>query len=378
MVGVGTKRASGAEPIGPDTRFQWASTTKTFTAATALALAEDGAIALDAALPFQPAITLRQLLTHTAGYPTEFENYPPSFALGDHVLANTGIALWSPPGAVFNYSNPGFAVAGYALEHATGVPYATLVEQRIFARAGMDATFDAALVASGDFAFGHSDDAELGPLDHYYHHAWYGPMGGAWGSARDLGRWTEVLLAHGEDVLSAAAVAAYLSPQTKTGGLDGRYGHGVFIDEGRAPKVLSHGGSVSGFLTDWTIVPEAGFGFALVVNGDAWYPGEISDLAVDLFVAPANVAVDVAGTALDYVGSYRDDNVFGEIVVSEQGGALVANFVDAGVQATLTHYDGDLYFGYYEPAGTSIDMTFWRDGGAADYIVSLWGVAARQ
>ena len=39
-----------------------------------------------------------------------------------------------------------------------------------------------------------------------------------------------------------------------------RYGYGVFIGEYYDPPVVSHGGSTPGFLAEWGLVPELGFG----------------------------------------------------------------------------------------------------------------------
>lgn len=198
--GFGVTRSDGGSAVTTQTRFQWASMTKMLTGVAAVSVAEDGLVDLH-----QPVgnvfggaswsnVTLHQLLTHTAAYPTEFD-----VVMSDDLMTvvrdNESQLAWAPPGAVWFYSNPGFAVAGAVIEQASGTPFDALVEDRIFTAANMTrATMSVdEVLAGGDYAYGHSEGGPVGPADSYFGTGSYGPMGGAWGVGqhrrpRPLGR----------------------------------------------------------------------------------------------------------------------------------------------------------------------------------------------
>ena len=133
------------------------SATKTLIAALALALQEEGRLALDDPLArFVPElegrrdVTLRRLLQHTAGVP----DYGGLAAYHDAVRRAPG-APWGyaefaahtwrrgllfEPGAGFSYSNPGYLLARRALERAADAPLAALVAARITGPLGLERT----------------------------------------------------------------------------------------------------------------------------------------------------------------------------------------------------------------------------------------------
>jgi len=146
---VATKR-----PLTVDTPFRIASVTKTFVAATALKLAEQGRLDLDAPIdtllsPRTAAIlaadrypidriTVRQLLGHTAG----LFDYASSAAYDARTAADPS-HLWTreeqvrlavdhgeplaPPGAKFHYSDTGYVLLGEIIERSTSVDIGTAV-----------------------------------------------------------------------------------------------------------------------------------------------------------------------------------------------------------------------------------------------------------
>jgi CubicO group peptidase (beta-lactamase class C family) len=376
----GVAQAGGA-PVTPDTRFQWASTTKMFTAAAAIAMVEDGILDLHTPVaelvPYltYPGVTLHHLLTHTAGYPTEFVSY--SSDLPTVGQTNGSIPMWANPGEVHLYSNPGFAIAGLVLEHVVGQPYAQLVQDRVFARAGMGATFDVAVVMSGDHAVGHDDYGPVAPNGSYLHTGTYGPMGGAWGSVKDLARWGQVHL-DPDGVLTTESVEALRSGYTRTGIPATDYGYGLFVQHS-TPRVVHHGGSTVGYLADWQLLPDQGFGVFMLVNADWFIPSSLADDAIEALYAPTFDGVPPAGGIDDYLGSYHDPHELGTIEVRLEAGQLIAHFAATGIDAVLDYAYGDVYYASYAPTGGFIDALFWRPdgGGPATHLVSLWGVAAR-
>lgn len=385
--GLGVTKAGG-DAVTADTRFQIASATKMFTAAAAVVLAEDGLVDLDA--PASTVLgdvaygdaTLRELLSHSAGFPTGFDNYHPD--LGPLVDANAGMQLWAAPGAVWNYSNPGFSVAGRILEIAAGMSFAELIDLYLLAPAGLSATMDMAEVAAGPYAYGHSDDewygtGPLGPYDAYYHTGYYGPMGGLWASAADLARWARLHIDDGAGAVPAAVFSAIRTPHSATT-YGSHYGLGLFIEDAFSPVVFRHSGGVPGFLTEWQVVPEAGFAVALTINSDAYFPESFASDA-RFAVVDADWTAPTRSEGPDawplYLGRYQDPHVFGTVDVLEEGGELELVFVDSGARAPLTWWYGDAYESTFQ--GEWIDVNFWRvdDESPATHIVSMYGIAAR-
>jgi D-alanyl-D-alanine carboxypeptidase len=145
------------EPMRPEHLVGVASITKTMTAAVILQLVDEGVLRLDDPLgrwlePRQhvdPAITLRQLLTHTAG----LDNYTLNPALGaaidadlthrfavEELLAFVGPPSFAP-GERTEYTNTSYLLLGLVAEQATGRPIEELYRQRLWAPLGLHAIF---------------------------------------------------------------------------------------------------------------------------------------------------------------------------------------------------------------------------------------------
>jgi CubicO group peptidase (beta-lactamase class C family) len=120
----GVKNSSLADPVTSSTVFEAASLTKPLVAYLALKLCEKGVLELDRPLPLLeenlPPITLRQILTHTAGFPTENRK------------AGDPLRLISLPGSCFAYSGEGFCYLSRVIEHLTNTPLASLIRELVF------------------------------------------------------------------------------------------------------------------------------------------------------------------------------------------------------------------------------------------------------
>jgi len=145
-------------PFTAETRFPIASVTKTYTATAVMALVEAGRIDLDAPvqryLPeFRVAdadasdrVTIRHLLTHTAGWVGELRDEDPdSFDRGDGALARevatlTSLPQVTPPGAAWSYSNAAIMVAGRVVEVMCGMTYEAAAEQLVLRPLGLSAS----------------------------------------------------------------------------------------------------------------------------------------------------------------------------------------------------------------------------------------------
>lgn len=130
-------------------RFRIASISKVITAITALQLVEDGLVGLDqpvgelaafeagvAPSPRAAALTVRQLLTHTSGFP-QYESLFFRNQVGSCEEAAAVGLTGSMGGGGFRYSNMNSCVLGLVIENVTGQPYEAAVYERLLTPLGI-------------------------------------------------------------------------------------------------------------------------------------------------------------------------------------------------------------------------------------------------
>ncbi|SPF38671.1 putative Serine-type D-Ala-D-Ala carboxypeptidase [Candidatus Sulfopaludibacter sp. SbA4] len=148
--GFGTANVETGEAVRPEMLFRLGSTTKMFTATALVELSLEGKIDLDAPIgkylawlpPKLSQITASQLLSHTAGIHDEAPMYGShdDAALGNGIRAWTDGWLFTAPGKIFSYANPGYWMAGYLVEALSGKTYADAMEERVFRACAMART----------------------------------------------------------------------------------------------------------------------------------------------------------------------------------------------------------------------------------------------
>jgi CubicO group peptidase (beta-lactamase class C family) len=205
--GAGTLRDGEEQVPDADTVFRIASMTKSFTAATILALRDEGRLRLDdevAAYVPQlagwrhsagdaPAITLRHLLTMSAGMPTDDpwgdrQQGLPLEAFAALLAAGPSFA-W-PTGTQFDYSNLGYGILGRVVTAAAGREYKDAVGERLLEPLGMrDSAYEEAEVDPDRLAHGYvrREDALIREGRDPY--GALASMGGLYSTVRDLARW---------------------------------------------------------------------------------------------------------------------------------------------------------------------------------------------
>lgn len=378
--GLGVERIGGPA-VDEHTRFQLASLTKTLTALTALSLEEDGVLDRDAPVsalvPTRSTATLDAVLAHRAGYPTDLTDSA-SLELTTFIEENAAVPMWAPPDEVWLYSNPGFALAGRALEVASGQPFAELVRQRVFEPAGMgDAVMGAELLGDEPrMATGHSGSAaqsdEIEPTDLYLASTYYGPMGGAFASASDLAHLMRAFL--GDSVLSSASLDDMATARGPAYGAAVGYGQGLFtLYDGTS----YHGGSVAGFLCEMDVHREGRVGVAVLSSADWAFPYDaLGEAIAELWPAAGPPPADDGPSAAEIVGSYQDDVVLGEVTVATSTRGLTITL--EGETHELVSWGGSSWGFYYPPWQTEIEASFQRGRSDAIYLVTLLGVATRQ
>jgi len=157
----GERIAGGGDPAEITDRFRIASISKTITAIVVMQLVEDGTLTLDEPVgqrlvdhlglidhdPDAASITVRELLSHTAGFP-QYENLFFSRGATSCVdAASQGLARSVSSGNGFRYSNMSYCVLGILIEAVTGKTYERVVYERLLTPLGingmrMSSTYD--------------------------------------------------------------------------------------------------------------------------------------------------------------------------------------------------------------------------------------------
>ena len=182
--------------------------TKSFTASAVLALRDDGALNLDdpaeehvpelrgwpLASPDSARVSLRHLLTMTAGFPTDDpwgdrQQGLPLEEFAKYLAGGVGFN-WAP-GTRFEYSNMGYAILGRIITAVTGAAYQDYIRDRLLRPLGMTSTgfeaaqFDPSVLARGYRREQGATWSEVPPEPC----GAFAPMGGVFSCVRDLTRW---------------------------------------------------------------------------------------------------------------------------------------------------------------------------------------------
>jgi CubicO group peptidase (beta-lactamase class C family) len=231
-----------------------------------------------------PPVTIRQLLSHSAGFP---EDNP----WGDQQLSATdammnawlarGIPFSTPPGTRYEYSNYAFGLLGRVVAKASDTPYEKYVQREILSKLHMTGTtFQFADIPVAQRAIGY----RLKP-DGYYQeepplpHGVFGSMGGLLTTATDLGKYVAFHLSawpprDDEDAgpvrrASVREMAHLWTPSNLNARLvDGTiqasetgYGFGLRVaSDCTFEQIVGHGGGLPGFGSYMSWLPEYGVG----------------------------------------------------------------------------------------------------------------------
>jgi len=299
----GLAELEAAVPMKQKPRMLAASTGKSFVGALCIALASEGRLAFDEPvsrwlgqyawfmrLPNHESMTLRQLLTHSAGLPdhVHMEAFQHAFAkewqatnnpfpptrLLEFILDKDPLF---PAGQGWAYSDTGYILAGMVAEEVTGRAYYDEIRERFLQPLGLGDTSPADQRALDRLATGYmSPDNPFGlparTVDENHHLTWHPGVewtGGGWVStSRDLAHW-------GAALFTGKAMAGDYRPELlksvaidpKVAGL--RYGAGVAIyTSDRFGPVYGHAGWIPGYISSFRYYKNSGVTIALQVNTD--------------------------------------------------------------------------------------------------------------
>jgi CubicO group peptidase (beta-lactamase class C family) len=284
-----TASAGEAAPVGADTLFQACSISKAVAATAAMRLVQDGRLDLDAdvndtltswQIPandgWQPRVTLRQLLSHTAGLTyCWYPGHRPDAALPTTLEtllgrppANTPpVRVTALPGLGFRYSGSHFTVLQQLLLDVTGKPFAALLRELVFDPLGMrDSGYELDLPALHPGATASGHDAGGAPIADGWRLLPESAGAGLWTTPADLCR-----LACAIGAAWSGAAPALLSQETARAMLTaqtGGWGLGWTTETINGALRVGHSGGNIGYRCLLRFWPELGLGAAVMTNAD--------------------------------------------------------------------------------------------------------------
>lgn len=276
---------SNGDPLTAEAPMRIASLSKSFTALSVMQLVDSGEVELDRPVrdyvpQFRLAeergaeITVRQLLNQTSGmsdstFPDASRPEQPD-SLKESVAQLRDADLTAAPGSEWNYHNPNYHVAARLVETVSGTPFPRYLDREVFTPAGMDSTRERG-ATKPDIPEGHIRAYGMNiPMPEPRHFS--SGSGGIVSTADDMARWLILQnnageAANDERVVSADAVEKMHTPSAD----DGRYALGWMKRESDAgdqahSTQVWHGGAISTHSSYQFLVPETGYGIAVLFN----------------------------------------------------------------------------------------------------------------
>lgn len=281
--GFGTTSVEEKIPVSSDTLFRMGSTTKMFTAAALVSLANEGKIKLDAPIgnyiknlpPKIAALTAHQLLSQSSG----LRDFASLASGNDDAVLEQNIRLWkddvffTEPNKIYSYSSANYWLAGFLTEELSGKSYTDALAEIVFKPLGMNhSTISPFIAMTYPLALGHAvqngSANVIRPIDN---NVGKYPGGSMFSSANELSRWAIAMLndgkIDGKQILAPFVVENLMKPQFYLPGEEKAfYGYGLLGYEERGVKTVSHGGAARGYGSTIFFAPEQKIAIVVLAN----------------------------------------------------------------------------------------------------------------
>jgi CubicO group peptidase (beta-lactamase class C family) len=330
--GYGVRHIDRTEPVDAHTRFGIASNTKAFTATALALLEEEGRIEWDApVIEYLPwfqmwdpwvtrEITVRDLLVHRSGLGLgqgDLLGWPPSDRTREEIVR---AIRWLEPVASFRsayaYDNILYHAAALVIEAVSGQSWEEFVAARIVSPLGMTDTrvSRASTRERGNLASPHARVegvvTPVQPFDATNTNA----SGGINSSAADMAKWMTVQLDSGRvagstplfspattrELWSIVTPVPFGAPPPELAPLDrsfNGYGLGFFVRDYRGRQMVTHTGSLPGYVSRLTLIPSLDLGVVILTNAEQRFAYEaITHEVLDHYMDAPD---------FDWLGAYR-------------------------------------------------------------------------
>jgi CubicO group peptidase (beta-lactamase class C family) len=286
--GYGTANTRGGQEVVTGTLFQAGSISKPLAALAALKLVEEGKLGLDENVNHYlkgwkipeneftkvEKVTLRRLLTHTAGMTVHgFPGYRSTDSLPtiEAVLEGKGntpaVLVDTIPGSIWRYSGGGYTVMEKVVEDVSGLPFEVYMAENMLSPMGMDhSTYAQPLPVSLHAMASAAYDTEGELIEGLWHHYPEQAAAGLWTTPTDLARYCieiqEILSGKKEGILKQESVRMMLTKHMNDWGL------GPSLAWDADSLRFQHGGKNAGFTNQMTAFAHRGSAVIIMTNAD--------------------------------------------------------------------------------------------------------------
>lgn len=290
-------------PATPKSMFRIASMTKSFTAMAVLKLRDEGNLRLDDPVEHyipqmrgqrlttdDADITIRDLLVHSAGLPTDD---PWADRLLDQkeedlfLLLEKKLNFSSSPGTAFEYSNLGYTLLGSLIQKASGLSYQEYINKTILGPLGMCAFWDYKDAPQDRLARGYRFKDAKREEEPLLRDGIFGAMGGLITSIESFSKYLSyhqsAWLQNGSKELEPIKKSSlremhqplrFIKLESNLKYTDGSpyslvhtYGYGLkCLKDSRGSTFIGHRGGLPGFGSNWFFLPEYGLGMVSFAN----------------------------------------------------------------------------------------------------------------
>lgn len=295
MKTYGVREAGGREKVTPDTVFRLASLSKGFAGTLAALEQHEGKLDLQTRVATivpefklkraadAARVTLEDVLSHRTGLPPyAYDNLLEAGTPPTKILSQYGsVKQTCAPGECFTYQNVAFNMIARAIEGASGKSYAGELHARILDPLGMKTASLGRneLMATGNWARPHKRAGQTWistPVTDWYYKV--PAAGGMNASITDMSKWLMAQMGDRPDVLPAAVLdeahrkRISTPPETsrqrslKTPVTETSYGLGWRNYNYSGHNLITHSGSVEGYIAQIAWLPDARSGIVVLSN----------------------------------------------------------------------------------------------------------------
>lgn len=324
----GVANVETSAEMQPEMLFRLGSTTKMFTAAALLTLAENNKIKMNEPIGNRVKdlnarlgqVTPHHLLSNSAGIrdfaAPVISNDDPS--LGNMVRGWKDDVFFADQGEIYSYSSPGYWLSGFVVEELYGKPYAEAMTELLFKPIGMERTTLRPFMAiTYPFATGHVvQEGKATIIRPMFNNVAMWPAGSIFSNAKDLSRWVIALMnegkVEGKQLLSASLINQMVGHHVAVPGQsDSYYGYGLTVFKYKGLEFVGHGGFSRGYGSMIQMVPAKKFAVIVLTNKSGETMRKSLNKAMELGLGlkdeeekPAAVAPPTASEISEYVGTY--------------------------------------------------------------------------
>ena len=388
----GVANIETSEPMRTEMLFRLGSTTKMFTAAALLSLAEKDKIKLNEPIgdkvkglnPKIARVTPHHLLSNSAG----FRDFAATVVSNDDASLGNMLRSWkddvffAEQGEIYSYSSAGFWLSGFVVEELQGKPYADAMSELIFKPVGMErTTLRPFLAITYPFATGHAIDAgKAAVIRPMFNNTAMWPAGSIFSNATDLSRWVIALLNEGRidgrQVLSASLVNQMSQHHMPVPGeTDSYYAYGLTVFKYKGLEIVGHGGFSRGYGSMIQMAPSRKFAVIVLTNKSGETMRRSLNKAMELGVGlkdedekPAPVTPVTASEMNEYAGVYSHAPATWDVFIKD--GKLYVK--TEGKEYPLTK-SGDRKFTYGEQNENEIVFVAGKSGRIDLIFMGLYG-----